>query len=67
MSKNGLTSSSGKNINLQVYDKLGYSYTVRLNLKSTDDPGVYGLTVGAVLDENNNSIDINCLAFFFFW
>ncbi|MBR5598374.1 MAG: flagellar hook-basal body complex protein [Lachnospiraceae bacterium] len=58
-----VTSSSGKNINLQVYDDLGYSYTVRLNLKSSDTEGVYGLTVGAILDENNEPIDISTLNF----
>ena len=58
-----VTSSSGKNINLQVYDDLGYSYTVRFNLKSSDTEGQYGLTVGAILDENNESIDISALNF----
>ena len=58
-----VTSSSGKNINLQVYDDLGYSYTVRFNLKSSDTEGQYGLTVGAILDENNEPIDISALNF----
>ena len=58
-----VTSSSGKNINLQVYDDLGYSYTVRFNLKSSDQEGVYGLSVGAVLDANNEPIDISKLNF----
>ena len=52
-----VTSSSGKNINLQVYDDLGYSYTVRLNLKSTDDEGVYTLSLSAILDENNEQLE----------
>jgi len=58
-----VTSSSGKNINLQVYDSLGYSYTVRLNLKASDAEGEYGLSVGAILDENNEPIDISKLNF----
>ena len=58
-----VTSSSGKNINLQIYDDLGYSYTVRFNLKATDTEGQYGLTVGAILDENNEAIDISALEF----
>ena len=58
-----VTSSSGKNINLQIYDDLGYSYTVRFNLKATDTEGQYGLTVGAILDENNEAIDISSLEF----
>ena len=52
-----VTSSSGKNINLQVYDDLGYSYTVRLNLKSTDVEGEYALSLAGVLDENNNALE----------
>ena len=58
-----VTSSSGKNVNLQIYDDLGYSYTVRLNLKASDVEGEYGLSVGAILDENNEPIDISKLNF----
>ena len=58
-----VTSTAGKNINLQFYDSLGYSYTARLNLKSTDTEGVYALELGAVLDENNEKIDISAVEF----
>ena len=58
-----VTSTSGKNLNLQFYDSLGYSYTARLNLKSTDTEGVYALELGAVLDENNEPIDISAVGF----
>ena len=58
-----VTSSSGKNINLQIYDDLGYSYTVRLNLKSTSDEGVYGLELAGLLDENNNQVDLSGFRF----
>ena len=58
-----VTSTSGKNMNLQFYDSLGYSYTARLNLKSTDTEGVYALELGAVLDENNKPIDISAVDF----
>lgn len=58
-----VTSTSGKNLNLQFYDSLGYSYTARLNLKSTDTEGEYGLELGAVLDENNEPIDISKVQF----
>ncbi|MBR5578520.1 MAG: flagellar hook-basal body complex protein, partial [Lachnospiraceae bacterium] len=58
-----VTSTSGKNINFQFYDSLGYSYTARLNLKSTDTEGVYALELGAVLDENNEKIDISAVEF----
>ena len=53
-----VTSSSGKNVNLQVYDDLGYSYTVRLNLKSTDVEGEYALQLSSILDENNEPIEL---------
>ncbi len=64
-----VTSSSGKNVNLQLYDELGYSYTARLNLKSTDVEGEYALSLGAILDENNepikdangNTIDVSAI------
>ena len=58
-----VTSSSGKNVNLQIYDDLGYSYTVRLNLKSTSDEGVYGLELAGLLDENNNEVELKGFQF----
>ena len=58
-----VTSSTGKNVNLQFYDNLGYSYTARLNLKATDEEGVYSLELNAVLDENNDPIDITNVGF----
>ncbi len=58
-----VTSSSGKNINLQLYDSLGYSYTARLNIKSTDAEGVYALELSAILDSNNEPIDITAVNF----
>jgi flagellar hook protein FlgE len=53
-----VTSSSGKNVNLQFYDNLGYSYTARLNIKSTDTEGIYTLELNNVLDENNDPIEL---------
>ena len=53
-----VTSSAGKNINLQIYDDLGYSYTVRLNLKSTDNEGEYALQLNSILDQNNEPIQL---------
>ena len=52
-----VTSSTGKNINLQVYDSLGYSYTARLNIKSTDTEGEYSLELAGILDENNEALE----------
>ena len=51
-----VTSTSGKNINLKFYDALGYAYTARLNLKSSNVEGEYALSLGAILDENNEPI-----------
>ena len=58
-----VTSTSGKNVNLQLYDSLGYSYTARLNLKSSDNEGEYSLELAGLLDENNNPVDIAGLTF----
>ena len=52
-----VTSSSGKMVNLQLYDELGYSYTARLNIKSTDVEGEYSLELSAILDENNDPLE----------
>ena len=52
-----VTSSSGKNVNLKFYDALGYSYTARLNFKSTDVEGEYALELSAILDENNEPLE----------
>lgn len=53
-----VTSSSGKNVNLQIYDDLGYSYTVRLNIKATDVDGEYTLQLNSILDQNNEEIEL---------
>lgn len=53
-----VTSSSGKNVNLQIYDDLGYSYTVRLNIKATDKEGEYALQLNSILDQNNEEIKL---------
>ena len=58
-----VTSSSGKTINLQLYDSLGYSYTARLNLKSSDNEGEYSLEFAGLLDENNEPVDISDVTF----
>ena len=58
-----VTSSSGKTINLQLYDSLGYSYTARLNLKSSDNEGEYSLEFAGLLDENNDPVDISDVTF----
>ncbi len=54
-----LTSSSGKNMNLLFYDKLGYSYTAKINLKTTDKEGMYAVTIDSIVDADNNAIDLS--------
>ncbi|MBR5359596.1 MAG: flagellar hook-basal body complex protein [Lachnospiraceae bacterium] len=53
-----LTSSSGKNMNLMFYDKLGYSYTAKINLKTTDTDGMYAVTLAGIVDSDNNPVQI---------
>lgn len=53
-----LTSSSGKNMNLMFYDKLGYSYTAKINLKTTDTDGMYAVTIAGIVDSDNNPVEI---------
>ncbi len=53
-----VTSSSGKTVNLQFYDNLGYSYTAKFVMKNTDDEGVYTVQLDRILDSNNVPLDI---------
>ncbi len=46
----------GKVINLQIYDNLGYSYTARFLVQSTDDEGMYTITLDDLRDANNDSV-----------
>ena len=54
-------SSSGKTMNLMFYDNLGYSYTAKLNIKSTDADGNYTVQLDSVVDQNNAPVDIGGL------
>ena len=56
-----ITSSSGKVMNFMFYDKLGYPYTAKFNLKNTNVDGEYTLQLDSILDANNNPIttDLN--------
>lgn len=58
-----VTSNAGKNVNLQLYDSLGYLYTAKLNFKSTDEEGVYMLALDEVVDMNNQPIDLKDMKF----
>ena len=46
----------GKIVNLQIYDNLGYSYTARFLIQSTDDEGMYTVTLDDLRDANNDSV-----------
>jgi len=52
-----VTSPSGKTMNLQFYDNLGYSYTAKFIIRDTDQVGKYTVELDRILDSNNNPID----------
>jgi len=54
-------SSSGKTMNLMFYDNLGYSYTAKLVVKSTDTEGEYTVQLDSIVDQNNSLVDIGSL------
>ena len=54
-------SSSGKTMNLMFYDNLGYAYTAKLVVKSTDANGNYTVQLDSVVDQNNTPVDIGGL------
>ena len=58
-----VTSSSGKSLNLQFFDKLGYSYTAKMVMKNTGEEGVYTLGIDSILDSTNAPINTAGLNF----
>lgn len=56
-------STSGKTVNLNVYDNLGYSYTVKFNFKQSDDPYNYSIELDKIIDSNGEELDISALEF----
>ena len=54
-----VASDSGKNINLNFYDALGYPYTARLTIKDTDKPGSYSVELTKLLDAEGNAVDLS--------
>ena len=54
-----VNSEAGKTINLNLYDALGYEYTARFILKSTDVDGEYSAQLTKLLDSKGNEIDIS--------
>ncbi|MBO4608470.1 MAG: flagellar hook-basal body complex protein [Lachnospiraceae bacterium] len=53
-----VNSEAGKTINLNLYDALGYEYTARFILKSTDNQGEYSVELTKLLDAKGNEIVI---------
>ena len=51
-----LTSTSGKIMNLMFYDKLGYAYTAKFNVKDTDADGTYTVQLASIIDSENNVV-----------
>ena len=49
-------SDSGKSMNLNIYDALGYPYTARFVIKNTDEDGLYSIELSKIIDQNGNTI-----------
>lgn len=59
-----VTSSSGKSVNLNFYDNLGYSYTAKFTFKqSGTDNKSYSLELTRLLDSDGNEVDISGMEF----
>ncbi|MGN0386031.1 MAG: flagellar hook protein FlgE [Lachnospiraceae bacterium] len=54
-----VTSSSGKSINLNFYDNLGYNYTAKLVLKQSSETNEYSVELDKILDSQGNEVDIS--------
>ncbi|MBR7090017.1 MAG: flagellar hook-basal body complex protein [Lachnospiraceae bacterium] len=53
-----VNSEAGKTVNLNLYDSLGYEYTARFIIKSTDNPGEYSVELTKLLDANGLEVPI---------
>ncbi len=51
-----VATEAGKIMNLGFFDSLGYSYTAKLSMKSTDTAGQYTVELSDVLDSNGKSV-----------
>ena len=54
-----VNSDAGKSVNLNFYDELGYSYTARFTMKTSDVDGTYSVELSKILDSEGNSLDIS--------
>ncbi|MBO5209180.1 MAG: flagellar hook-basal body complex protein [Lachnospiraceae bacterium] len=50
------TSSTGKIITLNFFDKLGYTYTAKFSIHATDEEGNYKVRLDDILDEAGDSL-----------
>ena len=51
-----VNSEAGKTVNLNLYDALGYEYTARFIIKSTDNEGEYSVELTKLLDSDGNEV-----------
>ena len=58
-----VTSASGKSVNLNFFDALGYSYTAKFTFKQSDVTNEYSVEFTKLLDSNGNEIDISGVDF----
>lgn len=52
-----VTSISGKTINLNFYDNLGYSYSAKLTMKQSEQPNVYSLELTGLVDAKGVEVE----------
>ncbi len=58
-----VTSASGKAVNLNFFDALGYSYTAKFVFKQSDDVNSYSVELDKLLDATGNEVDTSELQF----
>ncbi len=58
-----VTSASGKAVNLNFYDDLGYSYTAKFVLKQSAGVNEYSVELSKLLDATGNEIDLSGFTF----
>ena len=57
-----VTSASGKAINVNFYDNLGYSYTARLVFRQSTDVSQYSVEIEKLLDSTGKELDLTGVA-----
>lgn len=56
MNDTDVTSTSGKTVNLNFYDNLGYSYTAKISVHATSTSGQYYMQLDDVIDADGKSL-----------